>query len=256
MTKHTSIAVLLLAAVVSACGSKMTTDITAPVAASKVKFFNFGVNAPMVNFYAGTTKMTAISSTTGVESVLGTAYGSAGSGGFYATIAPGSYALSANIAAATDKDLAISKVTATIADGKNYSFYTSGFYDATAKTVDGFVAEDGYPAKIDYTQSLVRFVNAISNSQPMILYAKNQLTGTEVAVGTAIAYKSGGTFTGLPQGVYDLSTRLAGSSTNLFARTGVSFLVGRVYTIGARGDITVVSTTATNRPFLDNTANR
>jgi hypothetical protein len=256
MTKHTSIAVLLLAAVVSACGSKMTTDITAPVAASKVKFFNFGVNAPAVNFYAGTTKMTAISSTTFIESVLGTNYGSAGSGGFYASIAPGSYALSANIAAATDKDLAISKVTATIADGKSYSFYTSGFYDATAKSVEGFVVEDGYPATIDYTQSLVRFVNAISNSQPMILYAKDQLTGTEVAVGAAIAYKAGGTFVGLPQGVYDLSARLAGSTTNLFTRTSVSFNTGRVYTIGGLGDITVTSTTAANRARLDNTANR
>jgi len=37
---------------------------------------------------------------------------------------------------------------------------------------------------------------------------------------------------------------------------GVSFIGGRVYTIGARGDITITSTTATNRPFLDNTANR
>jgi hypothetical protein len=36
----------------------------------------------------------------------------------------------------------------------------------------------------------------------------------------------------------------------------VSFNGGKVYTIGARGDITVVSTTATNRPFLDNTANQ
>ena len=256
MKKHLSIAVLLLAAVVSACGSKLTQDITAPVAASKIKFFNFGVNAPGVNFYAGTTKMTAISSTSGTESVTGTAYGSVGSGGFYASIAPGSYALSANIAAATDKDLAVSKVTATIADGKSYSFYTSGFYDATAKSVEGFVVEDGYPATMDYTQSLVRFVNAISNSQPTILYAKNQLTGTEVTVGAAIAYKSGGTFVGLPQGVYDLSARLAGSSTNLYTRTSVSFNAGRVYTVSARGDMTVVSTTATNRPYLDNTANR
>ncbi len=256
MKKHTSIALLFLVAAVAACGSKMTTDITSPVAASKVKFFNFGVNAPGVNFYAGTTKMTAISSTTGVESVTGTAYGSVGSGGFYASIAPGSYTLTANIAAATDKDLAISKVTATITDGKSYSFYTSGFYDATAKTVEGFVVEDGYPATIDYSQSLVRFVNAISNSQPMILYAKNQLTGTEVAVGAAIAYKAGGPFTGLPQGVYDLSTRLAGSATNSATLTAVSFNAGRVYTIGARGDFTIVSTSAANRPILSNVANR
>jgi hypothetical protein len=45
-------------------------------------------------------------------------------------------------------------------------------------------------------------------------------------------------------------------TTNAIARTAVSFSAGKVYTISARGDMTVVSTTATNRPFLDNTANR
>ena len=53
-----------------------------------------------------------------------------------------------------------------------------------------------------------------------------------------------------------LSTRYTGSSTNAIVRAGVSFVAGKVYTISARGDITVTSTTATNRPFLDNTANR
>ena len=42
----------------------------------------------------------------------------------------------------------------------------------------------------------------------------------------------------------------------MITRTGVQFVAGKVYTIGARGDITIVSTTATNRPFLDLTANR
>jgi hypothetical protein len=36
----------------------------------------------------------------------------------------------------------------------------------------------------------------------------------------------------------------------------VSFVINHVYTVTARGDMTVVSTSATNRPFLDNTANR
>ncbi len=256
MTKHTTIAVVLCAALAAGCGSKMTTNITAPAAASKIKFFNFGVNAPGVNFYAGTTKMTAISSTTGAESNTGTAYGSVGSGGFYASIAPGSYTFTGNIAAATDNGLAVAKVTQAIADSKSYSFYMSGFYDPVAKASDGFVVLDDYSAAIDWTQGYVRFVNAISNSQPMILYAKNQLTGTEIAIGAAVPYKSGGAFTGLPQGVYDLSIRLAGSAANIATRTSVSFNNGHVYTISARGDITVVSTTATNRPFLDNTANR
>ena len=90
----------------------------------------------------------------------------------------------------------------------------------------------------------------------MTLYAKNTATAVEVPVGAAVAYKGAGAFTSLPNGVYDLSTRLAGSATNAIVRTAVSFSSGKVYTIGARGDMTVTSTTATNRPFLDNTANR
>src|SRR5439155_7466238 len=109
---------------------------------------------------------------------------------------------------------------------------------------------------IDFSASSVRFVNAISNSSPMTLYAKNTTTGVEVAVGSVVAYKAAGAFTPLPGAVYDLSTRVAGSATNVITRTGVSFSAGRVYTVGARGDITVTSTTATNRPILDNTANR
>ena len=67
---------------------------------------------------------------------------------------------------------------------------------------------------------------------------------------------AGGAFTALPGAVYDLNTRTAGSTTNAITRTAVSFVAGKVYTIGARGDITVVSTTLATRPQLDNTANR
>jgi hypothetical protein len=90
----------------------------------------------------------------------------------------------------------------------------------------------------------------------MTMFAKETTTGTETAVGAAVAYKTGGAFIALPGGVYDLGTRVAGSATNAIARTGVQFVNGKTYTISARGDMTVVSTTATNRPFLDNTANR
>jgi hypothetical protein len=238
------------------CEENAVQQISGPDAGARVKFFNFGVNAPAVNFYANTTKMTAISSTSGTESTNGTAYGAVGSGGFYSAIAPGQYSLEGKIAAATDKDLAIAKVTSTIAAGTHYSFYMSGFYNTTAKTVDAFVVEDPLPSAFDFSVAQVRFVNAIANSNPMTLYARNTTTGTEVAIGSTVAYKAAGAFTTLPNGVYDLSTRAAGSNTNLIARTGVSFSAGRVYTIGARGDMTVTSTTATNRPFLDNTANR
>lgn len=259
MKRHTTtLAALLCASLLSACGEAPVRDISGPPpAASRIRFFNFGVNAPGVNFYAGATKMTAITSATpGTESTTGIVYGGVGAGGAYSAIAPGDYTLTGKIAAATDKDLVISSVTATIADGKYYSFYMSGFYNTTTKTVEGFVVEDPVVAPTDFTVATVRFVNAISNSNPMTLYAKNTVTGVEVAVGGDLAYKGAGAFTPLATAVYDLSTRLTGSTTNTIVRTGVSFLGGRVYTIGARGDITVVSTTATNRPVLDNSANR
>ena len=258
MNRHSYLAALLCAGVLSACGKDALRDLSGPPpAASRVRFFNFGVNAPGVNFYADATKMTAITSATpGVESTTGIVYGGAGAGGAYSAIAPGQHTFAGKIAATTDKDLAISTLTTTIADGKYYSFFMSGFYDATAKTVDGFVVEDPVTPPTDFTVATVRFVNAISNANPMTLYAKNTTTLAEVSVGAEVVYKSAGAFTQIPAGVYDLSTRYTGTATNAIARTGVSFVGGRVYTVGARGDVTIVSTTATNRPFLDNTANR
>lgn len=256
MKLYRFVAVLLAATALTSCDKNAVKDITGPIANSKVRFFHFGVNAPGVNFYANTSKLTAISSTTGTESVTGVVYGGVGSSGFYSAVAPGAYTLTGKIAATIDKDLSITTVAATIADGKAYSFYMSGFYDATAKTVEGFVVLDDFAPAIDYSNAVVRFVNAISNSSPMVLYAKHTVSLTETAIGAAVAYKGAGAFITIPSGVYDINTRLTGSSTNVISRAAVSFSAGRVYTISARGDITVVSTTATNRPVLDNSANR
>ena len=256
MTIHRALAALLCTALLSSCDKTAVQELTGPVAGARIRFFNFGVNAPSVNFYANDTKVTAILSGTGTEATTGVAYGGVGSGGFYSAVDPGQYTLAGKISATVDKDLAISTLTATLEDGKNYSFFMSGFYNTTSKTVDGFIVEDEFPAEFDYTQAHVRFVNAISNSQPMTLYGKNTATQLEAAIGSSVAYKSAGAFTAVAPGTYDLATRLAGVTTNAIARTGVSFSAGKVYTIGARGDMTVTSTTATTRPFLDNTANR
>jgi len=262
MTRHSYIAALLCAGVLSACSKDPVRDISGPPpAASRIKFFNFGVNAPSVNFYANTTKMTAIqNSTDGVEATTGVAYGGVGAGGAYEAIAPGPYTLTGKIAATTDKDLSISPLAATIEDGKYYSYYMSGIYNTTTKTVEAFVVEDPVVAPTDFTVATVRFVHAISNANPMTLFAKNTLTPfAETAIGAEVAYKGAGAFTAIPAGVYDLSTRYTGLTTNAMTRPGVSFVGGRVYTITARGDITVAPSTAcgaTNKTCLDNTANR
>lgn len=255
MKRYLSLAGLAVITALSAsCEKNGVQDITAAPAASRVRFFNFGVNAPGVNFYANDTKMTAVTSATGVESTNGVAYGSVGANGNYDGIAPGQYTLTGKIAATVDKDLAISSVSAAIADGKWYSYYQSGFYNTAAKTVDAFVVEDPVPTP-DFSVAYVRFVNAISNSSPMVLSAKNTTTAAVTALGAAVAYKSAGAFTSLAPGFYDLSARVPGAATDAIVRTGVSFVGGRVYSISARGDITVTSTTAVTRPFLDNTAN-
>ncbi|MDP2956115.1 MAG: DUF4397 domain-containing protein [Longimicrobiales bacterium] len=243
---------LCVAALSSGCDKNAVQDITGPLpGGARIKFFNFGVSSPGVNFYANDTKMTAITSATGIESTSGVAYGSAGSGGLYMAIAAGQYTLKGKIAAATDKDLAVSNLPVTLADGKFYSFYQSGIYNTTSKTVDAFMVEDPLPAQFDFTTAYVRFVNAIYNANAMTLYAKNTTTLAEAAVGGSVAYKAAGAFVAVPNGTYDLGARYAGVTTNALSRTGVSFSAGRVYTITARGDITVATT-----QLLDNTTNR
>lgn len=268
MNRYVSLALLACAAAVGACDKNGRQNITEPSSGALVKFFNFGVGAPGLNFYANTQKVTAISTgscqppndttqvcrTTGSEATSGTSYGSAGNGAFYSDVDAGQTTLAGKIATLTDKDLAIATVSMALEDGKFYSFFVSGIYDATAKKADAFVLEDQIPAITDFSQAYVRFVNAISNSQPMTLYATSTVTSTESPVGSAVTYKSAGAFTALPGGVYNLNTRASGSSANLVSRTAVSFSGGHVYTVTARGDM--VSTVTANKPALDNTANR
>ena len=260
---------LVAVATMTACDKNAVGIIAAPQEGGvNVKFFNFAVGAPNVNFFVNDTKVTAVSATgcavltdenrqqclsSGLESTSGVAYGSAGNGvnGWYSDVAPGQVTISGRISATTDKNVAISTLQASISAGKFYSFYLSGIYNTTSKTAESFIVEDVMPPS-DFTVAYVRFVNASSTTQPMTLYLKDRVTANEVAIGGAVAYKSAGDWVAVPvTNSYDLSTRVAGSSTNVFSRTAVSFAPGRAYTIGARGNTATASTMA-----LDNTANR
>lgn len=258
MTTHRLLATLLCAVALAACEKNAVQVLPSDTLyTARIKFFNFGVNAPGVNFYADDIKMTAVLSATGSEATTGVAYGGVGNGGAYSAIAPGSHTLTGRIAATTDKDLPVATITSTIADGKYYSLYMSGFYNTAAKTSDAFVVEDAYPPEIDYDVATVRFVHAIANAaNPLTLYAANTTTNDTLVIGTAVAYKSGGAFMTLAPGIYNLFARYPDSTANKIVRTSLTLSAGRVYTVGARGDITITSTTATNRPFLDNTTNR
>lgn len=271
MTRYRATVAALAVVALAACEKTAVQVIDAPeLPAAQVRFFNFGHGAPGLNFYANTTKMTAISSATcsptptdtvqqrlcretGAESTTGVAYGGVGSGGLYAGIAPGDYTLKGQIAAATDKDLVVASLPATLAAGKIYSFYTSGPYNTTTKTVDAFIVEDPLPAQ-DWAVAQIRFVNASFNSSPMMLTVRDSTSKVETAIGTTVAYKAAGTFVSVPAGLYQLYTTNAGSGTKVIQRDGVTFSAGRIYTVTARGDITLA--TGTNAKALDNTANR
>ena len=270
MRNSRSILMLLLAAAtLTACEKNAVGLLDDPAAGNgaNVKFFNFSVNSPQVNFYVNDKKVTAISATGcyllvdtnqqqclsgGLESTSGVAYGSAGNGAnaWYSDVTPGQATIAGKIAATTDKNLAISNVQTNLEAGKFYSYYLSGIYDAATKRSDAFIVADVMPPE-DFAVAYVRFVNASSTTQPMTLYVKNRTTLEEVAVGGLVAYKSGGAFVAVPVGSYDLATRASGSTTNVFTRTQISFAGGRAYTITARGNTATASTM-----LLDNTANR
>jgi len=275
MRIHRSLVALLGVAALAACGDKAERSIDAPVpTTSAIRFFNFGVNAPAVQFYADDQKITAATSascqaaknppvtatdslclTVGIQSTGGVAYGQVSSGSLYNGMDAGQYTFNGRIMTANGPTTTISSVPAKLESGKFYSYYQSGFYNTTTKTTDAFVVEDVLPTTIDWNNTLVRFVNTISNSQPMTLFAINTTTKSETALGSTVAYKAAGAFTTLAPGIYDLQARTAGGTVAI-TRTNVQFLAGHVYTISSRGDMTVTSTTAANRPFLDNTANQ
>ena len=259
---------LVAATVTSACEKNSLPDISAPLSGgAAVKYFNFSVGSPSVNFFVNDNKVTASNSLTcylltdanraqctsaGGEATTGIAYGSSANSAnaWYSDTPTGSVKIDGKITATTDHNLAISTLQATTATGKYYSYYLSGIYDATAKKTDSFIVEDVMPTQ-DFTVANVRFVNASSTTQPMVLYLKDRVTGVETAIGPAVAYKSAGPFVSVPwNAAYDLSTRLPGSSTAIFTRTNVSFSSGGDYTITARGNTATASTMA-----LDNTRN-
>ena len=270
MTTRT-LAALGAALVLSACGIDLETeavqDITAPADGAYVRFFNFGVGAPSVNFYAGDTKVTAINSATGVEAASGVAYGGVGSGGLYSNLKPGPYTFAGRIIGApVDNGLPISQITGSLTAGKYYSVYQSGPYDAVNKTVGGFIVEDPIPAAFDYSQAFVRFVHASGNTNPMTLTVTNTVSNVAFTVGTAIAYKGASGFSTVPEGTYNIAGNCgttcnstgAGNATTAVTRTGVTLSGGRYYTIALRGDVTLnpATTTLTNRPFFDFSVNR
>jgi len=246
-----ALAALLGAVVLAACSKYDIEDPTTSLPGSSVRFSNFAVGAPGVNFFADTTRLTGVSTNKGVT------YGAAALGGLYAGLKPGSYTLSGRLADTTANNFPIGSVSTAIDFRKSYSFYLSGIFNPADSSVDAFVVEDPIPTTLVDTLAYVRFVNAIGNADSLRLYVRlstDTLTADWMPVDSVVTYKTAGPFIMLAAQRYDLAGRLPDSTTNKFTHTGVAFAGGHVYTITARGNITVASGTAA--PFLDASQNR
>jgi hypothetical protein len=268
---HIALTAMLFSAAFYSCKKNDVVNFDQPLTESttQIKYYNFGVNAPNVNYFANDIKVTGTVSATGAE----TATGGITSGGVYPTsnysvLSSNTYAIKAQIptVAATNPGVVINTLNAKVESNKFYSYYTCGIYNTTDKTADAFITEDQLPA-IDYNTAYVRFVNTVSNATAGFnLYARNTLipNSADILVATNVAYKGASSFVAIPTGTYELYARYAATPTvNTIPRNAtlgggtVAFANGKVYTISSRGDMAVPTTgTATNRPLLDNTANR
>ena len=257
MTPPRYLAILACAATLVACSKDAVQIISAPATGASVKFYNFSMGSPGVNFFANDAQITALRSDSGATTKGGTNYGAVAAGGLYSAVPVGQVSLTGRIGAVAGA-VTIATVPAPLADGKFYSLYLSGPYNTTTNSTDAFIIEDAMPA-FDYTNANVRFVNAIANApNPMVLWAKSTTVKDSVPIGgtAGIGYKGATAFVPIRGDAYDLTVRYPGSNTAVVTLAAQTFSVGRVYTISSRGDITITSTTAANRPVLNNTANR
>lgn len=238
------------------CKKNAVQVIDGPPTGAYIKGYNFAISGPSVNFYANDTKISATSSATGKEATTGVNYsGTFPANNSYVVLSElGSVTFKTKIpsTASANPNGIVANVTANVEAGKYYSFFTSGIYDATAKTTSGFVLEDKLPA-IDTAFAYVRMVNTISNTENgFSLKATNKTTGEVLDLTAPVPYKMGSTFIKVPNGVYNLVSQSVNPGvTHTITRNDVSFSKGFVYTMASRGNVLVANNTG-----LDLTRNR
>lgn len=266
MLKLHALVALTCAVALAGCEKNAVQDITKPISGGAfVRFQNYGVNTPGVNFYANEQKVTAISAatctpppttpvpactTTGVEATTGVVYGLSANGGNYSMLAPGQYTLSSRIAATVDNGVAVSSASASLVEGRFYTYLVSGIYNTTTKRSDAFVVEDLLPTTFDYTKAYIRFINASSNAPTVSATATLQGASEVVIVATGLAYRGATQFVTVAPGLTDLTLTVAGRTVTF---RGINLTGGHVFTLVLRGDVT--STSATGLA-ISATANR
>ncbi len=250
---------LIISLFVGACEKNAVQKIDTTADGAFVRFYNFALSAPSVNFYVNDVKVTATNSASGTEAITGVNAGGIfpANNNYLALKTTGTVSFKAftPTTAVVDPNINVTNIAGEISEGKYYSFFTSGVYDAVSKTTSGFILEDVLPA-VDTAFAYVRFVNTVPNAtNGFDLKAVNTATLAESVITAPIVYQATSTYTRIPNGVYNLTaTSISSPANNTITRASVSFVKGFVYTIASRGDALI--TTGANAKSLDLTRNR
>ncbi|TKC00736.1 DUF4397 domain-containing protein [Pedobacter cryophilus] len=246
--------------IISSCDKDAVQIIHTPPNGPLVRVYNFALNGPSANFFINDFKISAANSTTGKELATGLGYSGVfpTNNSYINAPTSGSVAFKTIVPlnATVNPGITVANVTSTIETGKYYSFYTSGVFDATAKTTSGFIIEDMIPA-VDTSTAYVRIVNTVPNAgiAGFDLKGVNTTTLATVVIAAPTAYKAASEFVKVPNGIYNLTAVSTNTPTSYtIIRNAVSFSKGFVYTISTRGDATLA--TGTNARALDLTRNR
>lgn len=246
------------------CKDEAVLNINEPIVGARVKLYNFGISAPTVNFYSNDTKISAVLSATGVESINGISTGSVYPSIGYALSPEGQRLFQAitppAIPLPAPPNTTIAAVSAAVVNDKFYSVFVSGFYSATDKKADMFVVEDNFPKGLDTATTYIRLVNPGSNTSTLkaILTKTTTVTGQppiieNFTLADAVPYKGASPFVAFKPGAYSITVTDAASG-KVVTRAATSFLRERVYTLALRGNL--VTTTTGFAPFIDFTTNQ
>jgi len=247
-------AVIVLA--FTACDKNAFQVIDAPPTGPNFRVYNFAVGGPQVNIYVNDVKVSAIGSTTGKESASGiAAYGIFPGTNSYVNIQNnGNVVIKAKtpVNATTNPGIETTTTTSNFENGKFYSFFTSGIYNATARTTSSFVVEDKIPA-IDINFAYIRLVNTVPNAaNGFDLKATNKATNEVITISGPIPFQSASEFIKVPDGIYNISATSINTPANyVINRADLTVTKGFVYTLAPRGTVVTASTLA-----IDMTRNR
>jgi len=155
-----------------------------------VKFLNVTPGSPVANYYLDGVKTSAALSSSGVENAGYTYNGIFPALGYTAT-APGARKLTAKIipTATADANLEILNTTINPEAGKYYTYFTSGQYSATNKTLGTILAIEDIRPALDTSKIYLRFIN-LGVAAPNIDVVRGDLPTagkivTNIATGTA-----------------------------------------------------------------------